>query len=339
MDIREGRTIPIIAEIGQSHDGSLGILHSLIDAISGAGGQVIKFQMHYADVESSEHDQFRVSFSRVDRTRQDYWRRMELTPKQWLEIKEHCESLGCEFLCTPFSVHAVRVLEEIGVKRYKVGSGDISNHLLLEAIRRTGKPVILSSGMSNYDELDVAVKIFADSKTHVSILQCTSQYPAPPSRWGLNLISEIRDRYLVPVGLSDHSGSIYPGLSAAALGAELLEVHVTFDRRMFGPDASSSLEIAELSQLVQGVRAIKEAIDNPVDKSDLSDVEQMRALFGRSLVVAEDIHKGDRITFELLEAAKPLGFGVSPDRYSDLIGRKSKRDLKKGSFLLEEDLE
>ncbi|MBK8918484.1 MAG: N-acetylneuraminate synthase family protein [Betaproteobacteria bacterium] len=332
-------TPQVVVEIGQAHDGSVGILHSLIDAIASTGAPVIKFQMHFAGAESSRFDEFRIQFSRVDATRFDYWKRMELSVPQWREIKSHCESVGCEFLCTPFSVKAVRVLDEIGASRVKVGSGDIGNHLLLEAIRRTGKPVILSSGMSTFDELDEAVAFFRAASGGVTVMQCTSEYPVLPERWGLNLIPLLRERYGVPVGLSDHSGTIFPSLAAVALGAELVEVHGTFDRRMFGPDASSSLEMEELKILVEGVRQIALAGAHPQAKSDVSRVEQMRRLFGRSLTASRDIPQGTSISFHDLEAAKPAGHGLAPSRYIDLLGKRAKRDLMKGTFILESDFE
>ena len=329
----------VIAEIGQAHDGSVGILHSLIDSIAQTGVQVIKFQMHIASAESSIRDQFRIPFSRIDATRQDYWKRMELTMDQWRDVKLHCESLGCEFLCTPFSVKAVEALEELGVSRYKVGSGDIDNHLLLEAICRTAKPVILSSGMSSFDELDEAMGIFRDRGRDIVVMQCTSEYPSAPKRWGLNLIRELKERYKLPVGLSDHSGTIYPSLAAVALGASLIEVHATFDKGMFGPDSSSSLEMAELYTLVQGVKQISESLLNPLKKDIKEDIGRMKMLFGRSLTTSKNILQGSALCFEDLEAAKPAGYGMPPSMFYKVLGRKLKRSLVKGEFIMEDDIE
>jgi N-acetylneuraminate synthase len=317
----------------------VGVLHSLIDAIASTGVTVIKFQMHVADAESCAQDEFRIPFSRVDATRMDYWRRMELSQAQWSEVKSHCEELGCEFLCTPFSIAAVVQLETMGVARYKVGSGDTSNALLLDALGATGKPVILSSGMSSYDELDDAVERLVRRGSPVSVMQCTSEYPVSPERWGLNVLFEIRDRYGVPYGLSDHSGSIVPGLAAAALGATLIEVHATFDRRMFGPDATSSLTIDELAELVRGVGSIRTALDHPVDKGDADDMARMRRLFGRSLTVRRDMAAGEVLSFDDLECTKPAGLGVPPQAYEQLIGRRLKRALPLRSFIMEEDIE
>lgn len=329
----------VIAEIGQAHDGSLGILHSLIEAISKTGVNVIKFQMHIADSESSVHDKFRVPFSRVDATRQDYWRRMELTLDQWCEVKSHCETVGCEFLCTPFSVQAVQILDRIGVSQFKIGSGDITNHLLLDAISRSKKPVILSSGMSTFEELDRAIELFTRQNIKTTVLQCTSEYPVLPERWGLNLISELRSRYKIPVGLSDHSGTIFPGLAAISMGADVIEVHTTFDKRMFGPDSSSSLDINELATLVEGVKKISAALSSPVLKDATNNLNNMRQLFGRSLTASRDIPDGTPVSFDDLEAAKPAGHGMSPAHYSQILGKKLKHCLLKGDFIMESDFE
>ncbi len=333
------QSIDVIAEIGQAHDGSVGLLHSLIDAIAATGVDAIKFQMHIADAESCAHDEFRVPFSRVDATRMDYWRRMELSQEQWGEVKAHCESLDCEFLCTPFSIEAVERLELLGVRRYKVGSGDLSNPLLLDAIGSTGKSVIVSSGMSSFEELDTAVERLKKHGVSIAIMQCTSEYPVPAERWGLNVLTEMGVRYGLPYGLSDHSGTIYPALAAAALGAALIEVHATFDRQMFGPDTTSSLTISELASMVQGVRDIRASLNSPVDKSDTEDLARMRRLFGRSLTVRRDMSVGEVIAVEDLECTKPAGLGVSPFVYESVIGRRIVRPLQRGNFVNEEDME
>ena len=144
----------IIAEIGQAHDGSLGILHSYIDAVSKTNANAIKFQTHIAEAESSPQEKFRINFSYEDKTRQEYWNRMSFELKSWIEIKEHCEDCGLEFLSSPFSIAAVDLLEEIGVDKYKIGSGEISNYLMLDKIAQTGKEVFISSGMSDFNELN-----------------------------------------------------------------------------------------------------------------------------------------------------------------------------------------
>ena len=323
----------LIAEIGQAHDGSLGILHSYIEALSGTGINAIKFQTHVADAESSRFEPFRVKFSYVDKTRYDYWKRMEFSSEQWHEIRRHCDEVGLEFMSSPFSVAAVELLEQVGVQRYKVGSGEVSNHLLLTRMARTGKPVVLSSGMSSFHELDSAVQLLKGHDVDLSILQCTTQYPTTAENVGLNVISELRSRYSLPVGFSDHSGTIFPSLAATALGAEIVEFHACFDRRCFGPDSTASLTIDEMSQLVDGVRFLETALMNPVDKSQASQFQQLKSVFGKSLAVNKDLHSGHVLEFADLEGKKPANHGIAASRYRDVIGRTLVKDLRKWDFL------
>src|SRR5690606_19638512 len=178
----------IIAEIGQAHEGSLGIAKSYIDALAKTGADAIKFQVHIAEAESSEFEPFRIKFSTQDKTRFDYWKRMEFSFEQWQELKAHCDEAGVEFMASPFSNAAVDLLEKLEVKRYKIGSGEVGNFLMLEKIAATGKPVILSSGMSSFEELDRSINFLNEKKVDFSILQCTTAYPTKPENYGLNVI-------------------------------------------------------------------------------------------------------------------------------------------------------
>ena len=329
-----------IAEIGQAHDGSLGLLHSYIDALSKTGVDIVKFQTHIAEAESSIHEPFRVNFSFEDKTRFEYWKRMELSKNDWQQIKNHCEKVGLEFMSSPFSNAAVDLLESIGVKRYKIGSGEVSNSLMLEKVASTGKEIILSSGMSSFQELDNAVDLIRQNKNSLSVLQCTTSYPTPYSKLGLNLLVELKARYpFAKIGLSDHTGEIYAGIAAVALGAEILEFHTVFDKRMFGPDSDSSLEIDEIGKLVEGAKAIKQAVDNPIDKNDLKDYIELKSMFEKSLAINKSVQKGHIISFSDLEAKKPLNFGIKALEFKSVIGRRLNKNLSKWDFLKEEDLE
>ena len=328
----------IIAEIGQAHEGSLGILHSYIDALSNTGIDAIKFQTHIAQAESSEYEPFRVRFSYEDDTRYDYWKRMEFTFEQWKEIKKHCDDVGLEFISSPFSNIAVDWLEDIGVQKYKIGSGEVNNFLMLEKIAKTGKDIILSSGMSSFSELDETIEFLKQFDSKVSILQCTTMYPTSAKDIGLNVIGELKERYDLSVGLSDHSGTIYPSLSAVNLGAEILEFHVVFDKRMFGPDSKSSLIIDEIKQLVDGVRFIETSLDNKIDKTDNSKFKELKNIFEKSLAVNKNMKIGDIITFDDLEAKKPFDCGISAKEYKKIVGKKLIKDLNKWDFLTKDDI-
>ena len=328
----------IIAEIAQAHDGSLGTAHAYIDALSKTGVHAIKFQTHIAEAESSIYEPFRVKFSKQDKTRFDYWKRMEFTLEQWKELKAHCNEVGLEFMSSPFSNAAVDVLEEVGVNRYKIGSGEVTNFLLLEKIAQTKKPVILSSGMSSYDELDKAVDFLKLKDVEYSILQCTTSYPTQPEQYGLNVISELKKRYNVPVGFSDHSAKLETCVAAVALGAEILEFHAVFDKQQFGPDVTSSLTIDDISALVTSVNNIEKALQHPVNKNDNSSFKILKSIFEKSLAINKDLKKGHQLTFDDLEAKKPANKGIAATYFNSIIGKTINRDMKQWDFLTQQDL-
>jgi N,N'-diacetyllegionaminate synthase len=331
----------IIAEIGQAHDGSLGLLHSYIDAISKSGADVAKFQMHIADAESSSAEPFRVPFSYEDKTRYDYWKRMEFTDEQWIEIKRHCEEVDLEFLASPFSVAAVRLLERLNVKHYKVASGETKNYLMLEHIAQTGKDIWISTGMSSINEIRETLEFINKRNSTIDkvLFQCTTAYPTPPEKIGLNMISELKETFNLPIGLSDHSGTIFSPLAAVGLGAKYIETHVVFDKQMFGPDSPVSLTFTELKQLVDGIRFIEQANENPVDKNNVRNYEELKTMFGKSLAISSDLSKGDVITLEHLESKKPANLGIPAESFETVIGKEVNRLIKTGEFLQWGDIE
>ena len=328
----------IIAEIAQAHEGNIEVAHAYIDAVAKTGCNIIKFQTHIAEAESSEHEPFRIQMNTQDATRFDYWKRMEFSLEQWIELKKHSEDVGLEFLSSPFSNAAVDLLEKVGVKRYKIGSGEVSNFVLLEKIAQTKKPIILSSGMSSFVELDKATQFLRSRKVPFSILQCTTSYPTKPENFGLNVIQELKERYQVPVGFSDHSSSIEACIAAVALGAEIIEFHIVFDKNSTGPDVTSSLNVKEATQLVKAIHNIKEALDNPVVKEDNSSFFELKNIFEKSLAVNKSLLKNHRITFDDLEAKKPKGYGILASDYEMVIGKRLKRNLNKWDFLNEIDI-
>ncbi len=329
----------LIAEIGQAHEGSLGIAHSYIDALATTGVQAVKFQTHIAHAESSQYEPFRVKFSYEDATRYDYWKRMEFTPEEWAGLKEHCDDKGLEFISSPFSNAAVDLLENVGVHKYKIGSGEVSNLLMLDKITRTGKPILLSSGMSSIDELDKTINFLRPYGNQLTVLQCTTAYPTRPEQWGLNVLPLLRERYNLPVGFSDHSGDIFAGLAAAALGAEVLEFHAVFDKRMFGPDARASLTIDQIKQLVIGIKQITTSLATPVNKSDNTEFSELKKMFEKSLAVNKYLPAGHVLRQGDLEAKKPKGYGIPAMNFPEVIGKTLTRPLKAWDFLTQACIE
>lgn len=323
----------IIAEIGQAHDGSLGTAHAYIDAVAKTGVDAIKFQTHIASEESTIHEKFRVKVFPQDSTRYDYWKRMEFKPEEWKGLAEHANSVGLDFLSTPFSTKAIDLLESLNVPAFKVGSGDTNNTELIEKLIQTKKPIILSSGMSNYDELDQVVNKINKAGNSFAIFQCTTSYPCSPEDIGYNVIEELKERYDCPIGLSDHSGFIYPSLASVALGAKLLEVHTVFSKECFGPDTKSSLTLSELKDLVDGVRFIERGLVCKVDKSNAAKSRKdTKQLFSRSAFYTREISPGKIMERKDFAMKKPGG-GLTYEEAKTLIGKTLKNKKTKDDFV------
>jgi N-acetylneuraminate synthase len=336
--VGEGAPCLVIGEVAQAHDGSLGTAHAYIDALAAAGVDAVKFQTHIASEESTPQEPWRVRFSPQDKSRFAYWKRMEFTPEQWAGLKRHCDEAGVIFLSTPFSLRAVDWLEKLETPAWKMASGEINNHALLEACGATGRPVLLSSGMSSFEELDAAVAVLSKSKSSLALLQCTTKYPCPPEAIGLNVLGELERRYGCPTGLSDHSGEIYAGLAAVTLCAKLLEVHATFSKQMFGPDVPASLTPEEIADLLRGIRRIESMLAAPIDKDAVAaEMEPLRRLFNKSVVIATDLDRGTVLAREHLALKKP-GTGIPAREIERVIGKKLLRDLPADHLLSDEDL-
>lgn len=329
----------VVAEVAQAHDGSLGTAHAYIDAAARAGADAVKFQTHLAAAESTAAEAFRVRFSPQDATRYDYWKRMEFSAEQWLGLARHASETGLLFLSSPFSEEAVDLLQRLGVPAWKVGAGEVSNLPLLDRLAASGKPVLLSSGMSSWEDLDAAVARILEAGSQLAVYQCTSAYPCPPQMLGLNNLALLRERYGCPVGLSDHSGTVWAGLAARVLGADLLEVHVTFSRECFGPDVSASITTAELAELIRGIRYLERALSSPVDKAVVAEeLAPLRLLFGRSAVSARSLRAGRHIEEGDIALKKPGG-GVPPTRAAALVGRVLRHDIPADHAFEESDFE
>jgi N,N'-diacetyllegionaminate synthase len=329
----------IVAEVAQSHDGSLGMAHAFVDAAARAGADAIKFQAHIAAEESTPDEPWRVKFSPQDATRYQYWERMQFTEEQWLGIKTHADAVGLKFLCSPFSMAAFQMLTRVGVHAWKVASGEVSHVQMLDAMIETRLPIMLSSGMSAYAELDAAVGRVQAAGSDLVVLHCTSEYPCPPQKVGLNLIAELQERYRCKTGFSDHSGTVFAGLAARMLGIEVLEVHVAFSREMFGPDVAASITFAELNELVRGIRFIETALEHPLQKDEIAaEKAELRRIFGKSIVAAEDLAAGTLLSETQLALRKP-GTGLPPAELPTVVGRKLRRAIKRNERIQPNDLE
>lgn len=332
--------ILIIAEIGMSHGGSLACAQAYVAKIAKTGVNAVKFQTHIASAESTLRERFRLQPpSRRFRNRYEYWEQMEFKDFEWARLHKMARKQGLMFLSSPFSIEAVDLLERVGVEQWKIASGEIGTFPMLKRILKTKKPVILSTGMSPYKEIDKTVRLFRGNGIPVTVLQATSRYPCPFEQVGLNVMLEFRNRYGCPVGLSDHSGTIYPALAAAALGASIIEVHVNIHTGRNNLDASSSLTLADLRRLVEGVRAIEKMLSHPVDKDrQAAALKDMRLLFTKSIVARMDLRAGTVIRETMLNFKKP-GTGLSCGEVRRIVKKKLRRAIRKDELILMKDVQ
>lgn len=337
--IGSGSPCFMIAEVAQGHEGSLGMAHAYIDAVAEVGVDAIKFQTHIADAESTLDEPFRVKFSRQDSTRYGYWKRMEFTFEQWQGLANHCRDKEIIFLSSPFSTKAVELLKKLDVPAWKIGSGETVTGDILDAVLTTKRPVLVSTGMSTYLEIDNLVGKLRSSQASFGLFQCTSKYPVMLAEVGLNVIQEIKARYGCPVGLSDHSGNLFPTLAAMAQGVDIIEAHIVFDKRMFGPDTPASLTVEDFKTLVQARNAFYTINANPVDKNHMAEaMSSMRDMFGKSLALTQSLTAGTVLTEEVLTAKKP-GTGIALDKKSTIIGKTLRRAVDQNRLLRWEDID
>ena len=323
----------IIAEVGMTHDGSLGNAIRMAETAAECGADAVKFQLHDAAAETTRDAPSPPYFQHE--SRYDYFERTAFTDDQWAALQEASQAAGIEFLCSCFSVEALERLEALGVARHKIPSGEVTNLELVRAAAATGKPVLLSSGMSTWEELDAAVEA---AGPEVTVLQCTSAYPTPPERVGLNLLADLRERYDRPIGFSDHTRGPYACFAAVTLGAAVVEKHFTLSKDMYGPDASLAAEPHELEELVDGIREIEAMLASPVDKDDLSVLGEMKQVFEKSVVSTREIPAGAEISREMLAAKKP-GSGIPARRLPELIGRRARKNIPADTLIREDDVE
>lgn len=338
--IGPGHRTYFIAEMSANHDGSLDRAIELLEACAAAGADAVKLQTYTADTLTLDSDapSFRVSGGTLwdGRTLYDLYTEAAM-PWEWQPIlKRRGEELGIAVFSSPFDATAIAFLEDMHVPAYKVASAEITDSLLIAAMAATGKPLIISTGMASLDEIVHAVTVARDAgASDIALLKCTSAYPAPPSDINLRTISHMAETFGVPIGLSDHTIDIAVPLAAVALGAAIIEKHVTLDRGAGGPDSEFSLEMDDLRKLITGIRTVEEAVGSV--SYGPTEHEQAGLRFRRSLYVAEDIPVGGLITNQNVRSVRPVG-GLPPDQLPLVLGRRVVKSLRHGHALRWEDV-
>ncbi len=326
----------IVAEAAINHEGEYEIAEKMVHLAHALGADAIKFQIHMLENEMLQETPQSENF---DEPLYDTLDRTNLSVEEHRRLKALCESLGITYICTPFSRDGADILEELDVAVYKTGSGELTNLPLLEHIARKKKPMIISTGMCTVEEITETVNLIKDVGTPFMLTHCVSVYPCPYHLVNLKMIPKYMDLYKVPVGLSDHSRSIYTALGAVALGACLVEKHFTLDKMQKGPDHPSSIEPFELAELVKGAEAVFLALGD--EKQVFPQEEPILAWARESVVTEKEIAKGSTITPEMVWVKRPApGPGVVPAKDLDkVIGTIAKVDLPKDVQVKWEHLE
>ncbi len=317
----------IIAEIGSNHNGSFSLAKRHILRAKKAGADFVKFQMHIAEEETLKDAPSPDYFKKENRF--EYFKRINFSIKDWKKIKQYCKTKKIGFLCSPFSIKAVDILEKLNVELYKVPSGELTNLPLLQRLKKTNKHVIISTGMSDYKEIDQAVKIL---KKKLFILQCTSLYPCPIEKAGLNVFDNLKKKYNFEIGYSDHTLDFSSAFTFAAKGASIIEKHFTLSKKLYGSDAKHSMEEKDFKFYVNTIKDIWKINKSFVDKDDLKPFKNMKKIFEKSLVTRMSLKKNTIIRFKHLNFKKP-GDGIRADSYKKIIGKKIRKDLPKDKQL------
>lgn len=327
----------IIAELGMTHDGSVGEAKAMIIAAAECGVDAVKLQTHISEAETIRNAPEPPYFK--GENRYDYFKRTAFDMDQWKELKACAVENHVEFISSPFSIEAIDFLLELGIDCFKVPSGEITNIPYLIHLAEAKVPVIVSSGMSSLKELDECMDIFIKRNCNVSLMQCTSEYPCDPRHVGLNIIDLFKERYPeVPLGFSDHTGGVWASIAAFERGARIIEKHFTLSKKMYGPDAKMSMEPDEMKALCDSIKNLEIALDNPVDKKDASGYRDMKVIFQKSIVAVTEIPAGTVIREDMIGYKKP-GTGLPTKYYKEIIGKKTKRDLSFDDIINFDDIE
>ena len=328
----------MIAEVGQNHGGCIKSAHSYIETAAACGADAVKFQTHLAQAESTLEEPFRIPSQLAKETRFDYWKRMEFKFSEWEELASHAKEAGLIFLSSPFSEAAVDLLNDLKIPAWKIGSGEaFSNAILKYILEKTTGPILLSSGLCSWRELDERVSSILEYRRALILLHCVSKYPTPLEQTGIQQMEAMAKRYSVPCGLSDHSGTPFPALGAIVLGAPVIELHLIQDKSSGSLDASSSLTASEFAQVSDFNKAWDKIKTSKNDRDMLDDqLKQMREIFGKSLALVRPCRAGTILTAELVTLKKP-GTGIPGYRLKEFLGKKLIKDKEANRLLKKED--
>ncbi len=325
----------IIAEAGVNHNGSIDIAKRMVDVAAEAGVDYIKFQTFKAEklvVEKAQQAEYQKKNTGKTESQLDMLKKLELTQDDFIKLKEYCGEKKVGFISTPFDFESIDFLETLDMDLWKVPSGEVTNYPYLVKIARTGRPVVMSTGMCDIEEIREAVKLLqGNGCRELTLLHCNTMYPTPFEDVNLKAMETLKREFNVPVGYSDHTLGIEVPIAAVAMGARVIEKHFTLDKNMEGPDHKASIDPVELKQMVSAVRNVEKALGDG-DKHVTASERANKAVARKSIVAATDIKAGEVFTRDNLTVKRP-GTGVSPMRWPEVLGRKADRDYKKDELI------
>lgn len=324
----------IIAEAGVNHNGSFELACKLVDAAKTAGVDCIKFQTFRSNNLVS-HNAQKAEYQKGttgDGSQVDMLKKLELSFEEFLKLKDYCDEAGICFLSTPFDFDSIEFLSTIDMPFWKIPSGEITNYPYLVALAKTGKPVVMSTGMCEMKEIQAAIDILRKNGTkEIRLLHCNTEYPTPFEDVNLRAMKTMRDAFGLEIGYSDHTKGIEVPIAAVALGATVIEKHFTLDRNMEGPDHKASIEPCELSAMVQSIRHIESALGSG-DKTPSSSERKNMTVARKSIVAKKHISFGEILTEENITVKRP-GTGINPMRWNEVIGTKAVKDFQEDDLI------
>jgi N,N'-diacetyllegionaminate synthase len=329
--------IDIIAELGLIHEGSIGQAKHLIKAAAASGATIVKLQTHIAEEETTRYAPAPYYFK--NESRFEYFKRTAFTIEQYCELKEYSISQGVDLISSPFSEKALEMLLEVGMSAVKIPSGEVSNIPLLEKIAKSGIRVFLSSGMSSEEEIHEAYTVLARGCKDITLMQCTSLYPCPPEKVGLNLIDTYKDKYNCRLGFSDHTLDYYAAIASVLKGATVIEKHFTLSKLMYGPDPQHSFEPSEFKLYSDQIIKMAKAMASPLDKNEeAKNLKFMKDTFEKSIVAKQDLKAGTILNLDHIAFKKP-GTGMPAKLYKEILGKKITRDLQADDMITLKELD
>ena len=327
-------SVYIIAEAGVNHNGDINLAYQLVDAAKAAGVDCIKFQTFKSENLVS-HTAQKAEYQKAatgDSSQQDMLKQLELSFGEFVSLKEYCDRKGIFFLSTPFDFESIEFLNSIEMPFWKIPSGEVTNYPYLVALAKTEKPVVMSTGMCEMQEIEDAIAVLRENgASDIKLLHCNTEYPTPYEDVNLKAMKTLRDAFGVEVGYSDHTKGIEVPIAAVAMGAAVIEKHFTLDRNMEGPDHKASLEPQELKQMVDSIRHIEAALGSGDKKPSPSEKKNM-AVARKSIVAAARIKAGDILTEENITVKRP-GNGICPMRWKEVLGTRAVRDFEEDELI------